>query len=70
VGSDQNVGSAQHTPTAHTVTATMAASGLDRYSATGMATPPTSVGSATCHTRSPRRSPCRAHTTMATAPIT
>ena len=68
VGSAQNVGRAHITPTAHTVTAAMAAAGLLRYSATGIAAPPMKAGSATCQTRSPRRSPWRAHHSIAAAP--
>ena len=35
-----------------------------------MAAPPSNIGAATCHFRSPVRSPCLAHRIMATAPRT
>src|SRR4051812_48575230 len=47
VGSDQKPGSAASTPQAQMVTATIASHGFDMWSATGIATPPTSAGTAT-----------------------
>src|SRR6478752_8044059 len=70
VGSAQKHGRKAMILMAQMLTATIAATGLPRYSVTGMATPPTISGSATCQTRSLLRSPCRDHRYIATAPRT
>lgn len=70
LGNAQKVGSAAQTPIAQRVTATIAVSGEFMCSATGMLTPPSSIGAATCQTRSPVRSPWDAHSTISSAPTT
>ena len=66
-GSAQKMGRALKTPIAAMITGIITAIGWCRYSATGIAKPPTTSGMATCHTCSRVRSACRDHRNIATA---
>ena len=65
-GSAQKLGMALNTAAAVITTGIITNTGLPRYSATGMASPPTNIGIATCNTCSRERSAWRDQTYIAT----
>jgi hypothetical protein len=65
-GSCQNTGMAAYTPIAQTVMQVITSRGELMYNAAAIATAPTKTAIATCPARSPVRSECRAHRTIAT----